>query len=396
MALTGTGKDGGGQDKSTRDRVWVETDGNRRPFMRGIMVHSLMARGVGFDEALLTADEVRSRVEGRGRVQRHELAKLIEELLGSGAVAEHQPPIPIPAAILVRGDRRPLPFSKGTLAQSLLASSIDPSDAFEVAREIESELIRRDEKEVTRAELRQLAFHTLLQRLGRQTAERYLVWREYQEHELPVIILLGGTTGAGKTSLALEVARRLGIRRVLSTDSIRQVMRIMLSPELVPTIHASSFDAHRYLARETLGEDPVVEGFMQQASVVSVGVRGILDRAVAENTSLVLDGVTLVPGLIDLEAYADKAHVIFLLVATLGDEAFLSRFETRGDLQRRRGTHRYVENLPAILRIQDYFLELADRYDVPIVDNVSIDGSVMLIIRHVVETLRKRGKGTPG
>jgi 2-phosphoglycerate kinase len=44
------------------------------------------------------------------------------------------------------------------------------------------------------------------------------------------------------------------------------------------------------------------------------------------------------------------------------------------------------------LKIQEQFLELADRYDVPIVDNVTIDGSVMLVIRHVVESLRKLGK----
>ena len=44
-----------------------------------------------------------------------------------------------------------------------------------------------------------------------------------------------------------------------------------------------------------------------------------------------------------------------------------------------------------ILKIQDHFLELADYFDIPIVDNVTIDGSVMLVIRHVVETLRKSG-----
>ena len=50
-----------------------------------------------------------------------------------------------------------------------------------------------------------------------------------------------------------------------------------------------------------------------------------------------------------------------------------------------------LENLEGILKIQLHFLELADRYDIPIVDNVTIDGSVMLVIRHVVETLRKSG-----
>jgi 2-phosphoglycerate kinase len=133
-----------------------------------------------------------------------------------------------------------------------------------------------------------------------------------------------------------------------------------------------------------------VEGFRAQAATVSVGIRGSVDRAIAENTSLVMDGVSIVPGMLDVGAYADRADVIFLVVATLDEEAFKNRFSARAVDQKQRAPHRYLENLDAILRIQEHFLELADRYDVPIVDNVSFDRSVLLIIRHVAEALRKK------
>jgi len=369
-------------------RLMVEQPGgSRRPFMRGIMVHSLMARGVSFDEAYRAADSIRDRIRERGVVARDDLARMVSDLLGEGF--EHQPPIPIPITMRVTTGGRSSPFSKGTLSQSLLAASVEPDDAFDVAREIELTLLRQGKKEITRPDLRRLAYETLLHRFGAKTAERYLVWRQYQEPERPVIILLGGTTGVGKTSLALEVARRLGISRVLSTDSIRQVMRIMLSPDLMPTIHASSFDAHRHIPIRSADTDPVVEGFMAQVSVVSVGVRAILDRAVEENTSLVLDGVTLVPGLIDLASYADRAHVFFLVVARLDEEALRSHFAARAEREVKREAGRYLENMREILRIQEHVLELADRFDVPIVDNITLEGSVLLVIRHVVESLRK-------
>jgi 2-phosphoglycerate kinase len=83
--------------------------------------------------------------------------------------------------------------------------------------------------------------------------------------------------------------------------------------------------------------------------------------------------------------------VIFLVVARLDEEAFRSHFATREAHQKRRRARRYVENFDAILKIQDYFLVLAERFDVPIVDNVTIDGSVLLVIRHVLETLRREG-----
>jgi 2-phosphoglycerate kinase len=363
-----------------------------RPFLRGIMVHSLMARGVDFEDALATAEQVRERLKGRGAVGRDELAALVAEFLGDKAMGDHQPPLPqLPAPIIVIGTGgSSMPFSKGTLSQSLLAASIDPNDAFGVAQEIEQGLLLSGSTQVTRRDLRRSAYEALLKRFGQQTAERFLIWRRHQEPEKPVILLLGGTTGCGKTSLALEVAGRLGISRVVSTDSIRQILRLTLTRALVPAIHASSFEADP-LKLYARGEDPVLTGFHSQASVVNAGVRAMLDRAVEENTSLILDGVSLVPGLLDLEPYRDSAHVIFLVVARLDEEAFREHFITREKSQKRRSAHRYVEHLDAILRIQENFLELADRFDVPIVDNVTVDGSVLLVIRHVLETLRRRG-----
>jgi 2-phosphoglycerate kinase len=380
----------GAGGESAPDRVMVGRKGAGRPFMRGIMVHSLTSRGISFDEAYRTAVAVRERIKGRKLVSRAELAELVIEDLGEKALADAA--VPLPTAIQVGTAKSSSPFSKGTLAQSLLAASIDPTDAFDVAREIEAALVLKKVERISRRGLRKRSYEALRLRFGDATAERYLVWRKYQEPERPVIILIGGTTGAGKTSVALEVARRLGVRRVMSTDSIRQVMRIMLSHELMPAIHYSSFDAHHHIPNSGLGEDPVIEGCIAQASVVAVGVRAMIERAIAENTSLVLDGVTLMPGVIDLSDYKDVADVIFLVLATLDPASFQSRFESRGRRQSKRGKHRYIENLDAILRIQEHFLEYADRFDVPIVDNSSLDDSVKSIIRQVVEMLRSRGE----
>jgi len=378
-----------GAAKAGEPVLVVEESGAERPYMRGIMVHSLMARGIGFDEAYATARRVSDMIQGRGRVERAELAKIVHEIVGEGTESEQT--IPLPATLQVVGNRGSTHFSKGTLSQSLLAASLVPEDAFEVARLIEANLLQRGTDQVTQVELRRLAYDALLERFGNRVAQRYLVWRKFEEPEKPVIILLGGTAGVGKTSLALAVAQRLGVSRMLSTDSIRHIMRIMLSPDLMPAIHVSSFDAYRELPALGREDDPVIDGFLSQASTVSVGVRAMLDRAIEENTSIVLDGVALVPGLIDLEEYADRAHVFFLMVGRLDEQVFESQFEARARRQRARDAARYVERLEEILKIQRYLLEQADRNDVPIVDNVTVDGSALLVVRHVVESLRVDG-----
>jgi 2-phosphoglycerate kinase len=178
---------------------------------------------------------------------------------------------------------------------------------------------------------------------------------------------------------------------VTSTDFIRQIMRIMLSPDLAPAIHASSYDAWRAEPGLEEARDPVVEGFRRQATTVSVGVRAMVERSIAENTHMILDGVSILPGLIDPERYAKHAHLIFLAVATLDRDAYRSRFEARARVAAHRPPHRYLENLDAILRIQDHVLELAEEHGVPIVDNVRFDDSVQSILRHVIETLGKQG-----
>jgi 2-phosphoglycerate kinase len=368
----------------------VEDAAGRRPFMRGIMIHSLMARGVSFEDAYRAANDVREHIRGREVVQREELAALLQAEFGPRGGLEDRPlPLPRPIAV-VRGRER-MPFSKGVLAQSLLAAAVAPDQAFEVAREIEAELLKRRLSQVERDALRTLAADTLERTLGERVAGRYRTWRAFQESERPMILLLAGAAGVGKTSLAQEVAYRLGIARVTSTDSIRQVMRIMLSPELAPAIHASSYDAWQALPGLDEREDRVVEGFRAQASTVSVGVRAMIERSIAENSHMILDGVSILPGLIDPERYAQDAHLIFLAVATLDASAYQSRFEARARVAARRPPHRYLENLDAILRVQDHILELADHYGVPIVDNVRFDDSVLSILRHVTETLRKQG-----
>jgi 2-phosphoglycerate kinase len=377
-----------GPPQGGRDRIFVEHASGPRPFMRGILVHSLTARGLSFEDAFDAANATREQLRGRGVVPLAEVARIIDDVLRERHLLEDARPPPVGPRIRVTSPTASAPFSKGFLSQSLLAAAIEPDDAFDVAREIEGTLVLRGLHEIERRELRRLAYQTLERRFGARTAERFLVWRRFQEPDRPVILLLGGATGSGKTSLALEVSRRLGIHAVLSTDSIRQIMRLVLTPELVPAIHASSYDAHRAIGRVAPSDDPVVEGFLAQASIVSVGVRAMLDRAVAENTSLILDGVSIVPGFLDLSQYAEKAHVISLVVATLDVAAFRSRFEQRAR-ESQRAPHRYLENIDAILRIQDHFLELAERHQIPIVDNDSADASVLSILKHVCETLRK-------
>ena len=104
----------------------------------------------------------------------------------------------------------------------------------------------------------------------------------------PIILLIGGATGTGKSTVATEVAHRLGINRVTSTDVVRQTLRAFFAPEYMPSIHRSSFDAGA-------GEG-MIDGFVEQATNVLIAIDATIERALQEGWSMVLEGVHLVPG----------------------------------------------------------------------------------------------------
>ncbi len=139
---------------------------------------------------------------------------------------------------------------------------------------------------------------------GDRYAKNFVRWREVERLDVPLVILIGGTTGVGKSTIATQLAARLGIVRVVATDAIREVMRSMLSPELMPTLHTSSFHADLALREPGKSADPLLLGFREQTAAVSVGINALIERAATEGTGIIIEGAHIVPGFLDLDAHA--------------------------------------------------------------------------------------------
>ncbi|MCR9097566.1 MAG: hypothetical protein NXI30_25390 [bacterium] len=171
----------------------------------------------------------------------------------------------------------------------------------------------------------------------------------------------------------------------------------MLSDDLVPTLHVSSFEAHTRLVNPVReGADPVIEGFLDQSRTVSVGVRAVIERAIAEGTSTVLDGVSLVPGLFDPEEWRDRAHVFFLLAADEDRESLHSHLVARAHGRGARASERYVRNFQGIFTIQEDLLERAERFGIPVVDVQDRDRAASRVVKHVVDLLGERRRAERG
>ncbi len=191
-----------------------------------------------------------------------------------------------------------IPFSKGLMARALVVTGLDSERAHLIAQRADRDLAERGAHSLDLDRLGELAASVIGDEDAETTVGRLKRLDALQRLEEPLLLLVGGATGTGKSTLATEAAHRLGITRVTSTDFIRQTMRAFFSEEFMPSVHYSSFEARLALTRaeEEESGDSAILGFLDQTRNVLVGVNAALERAATEHWSLVLEGVHLVPG----------------------------------------------------------------------------------------------------
>jgi 2-phosphoglycerate kinase len=295
----------------------------------------------------------------------------------------------------VRGRGHPLPFSKGRMATTLFLSGVEAEHAYALALEIELAVLELGADEITLDDLHGVVEDVLGRRDGPAGVERYRAWQKVLRRERPLILLLGGATGTGKSSMATELAYRLGISRITSTDVVRQVMRAFFAPGLMPALHYSSFEAGAGLKMPMPDPDQgdrALYGFIQQAEQVAVGAAAVVDRAVQEGLSTVLEGVHLVPGLVEVPEHT-SATVVHVLLAIEDEEAHQSHFVARDSHSGgARALDRYLRHFGEIRRIQDYLMARAERMGVPVIDGS--DGEQAL--RLVLDLILERATAAPG
>ncbi len=114
---------------------------------------------------------------------------------------------------------------------------------------LKDSLAQENRRELSVTLLGYRTYQILRNEFGPPYDQNYLVWKKFQQSGKPLLLMIGGATGSGKSTIATEIAHSLDIVRTQSTDMLREVMRIMLPPGLLPILHVSSFNAWQTLPR---------------------------------------------------------------------------------------------------------------------------------------------------
>jgi 2-phosphoglycerate kinase len=289
--------------------------------------------------------------------------------------------------VIVISDRRPgLPYSKGLRASELMVTGLSPFRAYQVAEQVEERLRERQATSVTADELDELTIDVLSDLAGERYATNFLKWQEIGNLDVPIVLLIGGATGVGKSTLATQLAVRLGIVRVVATDAVREVMRALFTDKLMPTLYTSSFEADAALREPPpRPTDKVIVGFREQTAAVSVGIHAIVERAAVEGTSVIIEGAHVVPGFLDLAEYQDRALAIPVIITVEDEDLHRSHFVARSTDSSSRPFERYQRGFPNIRRVQKYVKSQALAHGVPVIPNYSLDQALSALIDLVVE-----------
>jgi 2-phosphoglycerate kinase len=300
---------------------------------------------------------------------------------------------------IIISDREPgLPYSKGLMASQVMVTGLPPYRAYKVAERIEDHLLERGTNSVTSEELQALAVRVLAEEAGDRYANNFVRWQDVARLDVPIVILIGGATGVGKSTIATQIAARLGIVRVIPSDAVREVMRGLFSRELMPTLYTSSFDADSALLEPpTRTVDRVIVGFREQTAAVAVGLRALIERAAVEGTSAIIEGAHVVPGFLNLDKFSERVLAVPLIVTVEDEELHRSHFVARSADSAARPFDRYLQNFDNIRRVQKYIKSQALSHVWPVVPSYSLDQTIAAVIDLVVEraTAWAAGAGRP-
>jgi 2-phosphoglycerate kinase len=388
-------------------KVLVENpeDQTQTPFLRGILTRSLQKSGLTFSQAHEIANTIRDEIDDKPLVTtldiEHLVVKYLKKASAENSVALYENRN-MPYMLQIETDNGQFAaFSPSRYRVDLETIGLTSDEALSIVDEVSAHLLRRNKPGVTTKYIAKITYRLLRKSedLGRKVAFRWLVWRDFINSGRPLLFLIGGTAGCGKSTIATGLASRLEIARMQSTDMLREVMRTMIPKQVEPILHKSSYSAWQELPDEIQETEEkgkrIYQGYCRQAEILSVAIKAVIHRALHERVSVIVEGVHFHPTIIKKIIEPSDALVVPVMLAVLKKKNLLSRIKGRSTNVPQRRAERYIEHFDSIWKLQTYLLSESDQADVPIIINTDRDDVFREIMLYTIDKLSEDFTKTP-
>ena len=221
-----------------------------------------------------------------------------------------------------------------------------------------------------------------------ETLTRYEQIRGENQGVPAIIVVLEGASATGKSLIALELMKDLAATRFISTDSVRMVLRGILSQEKYPEIFCHTYQAHKHRQTGPKNLDPILRGYLAQCEVILPHIVKMTEGIVAEGANAVIEGVHLQPG-----AMKDLNTGVVEVLINPPPSTHKAMFSGKHNLEKLRTVSEDINvrerEFEATRSIQEYMLTAAKEREVSIVQLISYEEARKSISSLILERVGK-------
>jgi len=221
-------------------------------------------------------------------------------------------------------------------------------------------------------------------------------WNQFveisQKTRKPLIILINGCSNSGKSTWAIEMARRLGIRNVIHTDTIRSILRQFYSKKIDSPIHSSTYHCWSVYS-ESFSPDILVKGFNKQSELIISYLYSSIDEAIDYGKFTIIEGMHLIPSLLDMRHF-ESSYVLQLFLSVESELVQKERLESRFNSNYfNRNAQKYDSHSQSFQTLREYLAEQAELFSIKSIKNENASQTLddmMLAIHEFIEQVIAR------
>ena len=129
--------------------------------------------------------------------------------------------------------------------------------------------------------------------------------------------------------------------------------------------------------------------------LLSVPCEAVIQRALTERVSLILEGVHVHPSLVKLIDKKQDAVIVSIMLAILKQDKLRKRLRGRGEEAPERTGKRYLSHFDRIWALQTFLLSEADRARIPIIANDDKEKATVQVMSTIIDVLAENFAATP-
>ncbi len=202
----------------------------------------------------------------------------------------------------------------------------------------------------------------------------------------PVVVVLEGASATGKSMLALDLITNLAATRIITTDTVRQILRGLHSREQYPELYCHTYQAHVHKQSGPEDLHAVIRGFLAQCELILPIVKTSVHGVLQEGTEAIVEGVHMVPS--DFQGLG--TGILEVLINPQWDvhrTMFLAKYTASGLKTVSEDIKDREREFEATRLIQDFMLKRATETAVETITLVDFDeaakGLRALVVNHI-------------